>query len=277
MRDGGRERVDVLGRCFDTIAQHFAHQIREHRVVGARPGCKVMRREPRRLGIARVDDPDLRMLREVTDRAPGIRQPDGMPMGDNGIAADQHCERGVVVVGPPGQRRRAAHQLGHQDLRGPVDGQRAELRRRADGGVQRLRDPIADRVHAHAGTEVDPDGFRSVLVDGVAQLGAEVVEAGLPGRVVQRAVDTHLRVLKPVRMVVDLRQGAALGAGVAVRERMLAVAVHRDDVVAVDLDEDPADRRADPAEASDCTHKRTVLSRTENVDTNSCNRLFSLL
>jgi hypothetical protein len=101
-----------------------------------------------------------------------------MPVGDNGIAAEENRERGVVVVGATGQRRRASHQLGHQDLGGAVDRQRTELRRRADRGVQRLRDAIADRIHADAGTEVDADGFGSVCVDGLAQLRAEIVEAG---------------------------------------------------------------------------------------------------
>ena len=116
----------------------------------------MVRREPRRLGIAGVDDPDLGVLREVADRAAGIRQADGMPVGDNGIAADEHRERGVVVVGATGQRRRAAHQLGHQDLCGAVDRQRTELRRRAYRGVQRLRDAIADRIHSDSGTELMP-------------------------------------------------------------------------------------------------------------------------
>jgi len=204
----------------------------------------MVRREPRRLGIARVDDPDLGVLREVADRAAGIRQADGMPVGDNGIAADEHRERGVVVVGATGQRRRASHQLGHQHLGGAVDRQRTELRRRADRGMQRLRDAIADRIHADAGTEVDADGFGSGRVDGLAQLRAEIVEAGLPRGVLQPAVHPHLRAFQPVRVVVELWQRAALRAGVAVGERMPPVAVHRDHPVAVNVDEDAAHRRA---------------------------------
>ena len=42
---------------------------------------------------------------------------------------------------------------------------------------------------------------------------------------------------------------------------MIAVAVHRDDVVAVDVDEDAADRGADPAEATDSPHGREVTPR----------------
>jgi len=85
-----------------------------------------------------------------------------------------------------------------------------------------------------------------VRVDGVAQLRAEVVEAGLPRGVLQRAVHPHLRAFQPVRMVVELWQRAALRAGVAVGERMLPVAMHRDHPVAVNVDEDAAHRRADP-------------------------------
>jgi hypothetical protein len=214
----------------------------------------MVRREPRRLGIARVDDPDIGVLREVADRAAGIRQADGMPVGDNGIAAEENRERGVVVVGATGQCRRASHQLGHQDLGGAVDRQRTELRRRADRGVQRLRDAIADRIHADAGTEVDADGFGSGRVDGLAQLRAEIVEAGLPRGVLQPAVHPHLRAFQPVRVVVELWQRAALRAGVAVGERMPPVAVHRDHPVAVNVDEDAAHRRADPAEAADRWH-----------------------
>ena len=84
-RDRGGQRVDVLGRCPDTVAQHFAHQIGEHRVVGARPGCEMVRREPRRLGMAGVDDPDLGVLREVADAPRGFGRPTVCPWETTGL------------------------------------------------------------------------------------------------------------------------------------------------------------------------------------------------
>src|ERR1700733_13461733 len=44
-------------------------------------------------------------------------------------------------------------------------------------------------------------------------------------------------------------QGAALGAHVARRDRVVGVAAHRDDLVAVDGHDEAAGRQADPAEA----------------------------
>jgi hypothetical protein len=55
-------------------------------------------------------------------------------------------------------------------------------------------------------------------------------------------------------VVMDLRQRATLRARIALRERVIAVAVYRCDFVGLDFDEDAADGRAYPAEAPDYGH-----------------------
>jgi hypothetical protein len=91
--------------------------------------------------------------------------------------------------------------------------------------VQRLRDAVADRVHTHTGAEVDADGLGSVFVDGRAQPVAEIVQAGLPCGGPQLAVDADERVFEAVVVVVNPRQRTSLRAGVALRERVIAVPV----------------------------------------------------
>ena len=78
---------------------------------------------------------------------------------------------------------------------------------------------------------------------------AEVVEAGVPCRRLQAAVDAHERLFESLGVVMHLRQGPSLRTRVAVRERVVLVSAHPNDLVAVDVDEDAADRGADPAEA----------------------------
>ena len=88
----------------------------------------------------------------------------------------------------------------------------------------------------------------------ILQPRAQVVEAGVPGGVLQPAVDSHLRPFETVGVVVHLRQRTTLRAGVALRERVVVVAADADHLVAVDVDEDAADRGADAAEASHRAH-----------------------
>ena len=75
------------------------------------------------------------------------------------------------VIGPAAQRDRAAHEVGDQHLGGAVDGERAELGRGADLGVQRLGHAVAGGVHAVAAAEEDADRSRAVLVDDRTALG----------------------------------------------------------------------------------------------------------
>ena len=70
----------------------------------------------------------------------------------------------------------------------------------------------------------------------------------------EHAVDPHHRALDAVGVVVQLRQRAALRTRVAVRERVVVVAADPDDLVARHVDEDPAHRGADAAEAPDRAH-----------------------
>ena len=126
-----------------------------------------------------------------------------------------------------------------------------ELGRRADRVEQRLDHAVAGCVHAQPAAEVHADRGGAVSVNDRAQPVPDVVEAGLPGRRLQPSVQPHQRPLDAVLVVVDLGQGPSLGAGVPLGEGVLLVAAHADNLVAHDVDHDPADRRADPAEAAD--------------------------
>ena len=126
----------------------------------------------------------------------------------------------------------AADLVGHEHLRGAVDGQGTETRRGAHRPVQRLGGPVAGRVHADTAAEEDADRLRSVAVDDGAQPGAEVVEArvprrGLQGRGLQGVARPHQRMLEPVGVMVQSRQRPSLRAGVAVRERVVVVTADR--------------------------------------------------
>ena len=210
---------------------------------GARSRCDAGRRPRPRHELASA-----RMRRHR------IRDRDRVAVRHDRVAADEHDERRTVVVGPSAERDRAADEVGHQHLGGAVDGERAELGRRADRREQRLRHAVAGRVHAVAAAEEHADRGRPVALDDLAHAVAEVVEARVPGGVAELAVDPHHAGARAVGVVVHLRERAALRAGVAVRERVVLVAADAHDVVARHVDEDPAHRGADPAEAPDRAH-----------------------
>ena len=220
-------------------------------MVGARPRCEVVRGESGGLGAPGIHDPHLRPVPQRPERVHRIGHGDRVSVGHDRVAADVHHEPGPVVVGPGVEGDRPADQVGHEDLGGAVDGQRAEPRGGADGAVQRLGHAVPGRVHAHAAAEEDADRGRAVAIDDGAQPGAEVVQARLPRRRAEAAVDPHQRPFEPLGVVVHRRQRPSLGAGVAVREGVVAIAPDPDDPVALDVDEDPAHRGADPAEAPD--------------------------
>ena len=147
------------------VAQQLADEERENRVVGARTRRQVVGGEPRGLGTARVDDPDLGVRRAAR----------GWPTPDRGSRPSARATR-------PGCRRRTSR------TSPVVVGARAEARptppTRSDtstlavpsmvsglnlAGVpmraeQRLRHPVAGGVHAVAAAEEHADGRRTSCV-----------------------------------------------------------------------------------------------------------------
>jgi len=172
------------------------------------------------------------------------------------VHADVDDQPGAIDVEVRVEPGETADLVGHEHLRGAVDGQGTETRWGAHRPVQRLGGPVAGRVHADAAAEEDANRLRTVAVDDGAQPGAEVVEARVPRCRLQRVARPHQRMLEPVGVMVQLRQRPPLRTGVAVRERVVAVTAHTDDLVTRNVDEDPAHRRADPAEAPDGAHVR---------------------
>ena len=160
-----------------------------------------------------------------------------------------------------------ADQVGHQHLGGAVDGQRAELRRRADARRAAPAPcgnrPRPCRRRCRRTRRPRPGPCSSTIARTRAPRSSRQSShvVGL-----QRAVDPHQRPLDAIRMVVHLRQRPALGARVPVRQRVVRVAAHPDDLVALDVDEDPAHRRADPAEAPDRAHFRVAPHGRNDTD-----------
>ena len=247
------------------VAKQFTDQVGQHRIVGARPRRQVAGGQPSGLGAPRVDHPQPAAVGDCAQRSGRVRHRQHVPVGHHRIAADADQELHVVVVGAATQAAEPAHQIGDQGFGGAVDGHGAESRRGADGFLQRLGAAVPGGVHADSGSEEDPDRLRPVAVDDAAQRFGEIVEAVLPIGLAQLPLDPEQGVFEPVGVMVQLRQGPTLGAGVARREWMLPVAADLQDLIAVDLDEDPADRLADPAETLDRAHRRirhrTLLRR----------------
>ena len=239
------------------VGEQFGHQIGEQRVVRSGPRCDVSCCQPCGFGAPRVDHPHLAAARDVADDAGRVGHRQGMAVRHHRVAADAQQELGACVVGPATEAHEATHQVGHQWFGRAVDGQWAELRRCADGGVQCLGHPVAGRVHADAGAEEDSHRLEPVPVDHRVQACGQIVQGGVPGGVPQRIAGADLRVVEAVRVVVQLGQRPTLRAGVAGRHRMVAVAAYPDDPLALDVDQDAAHRLADSAEASDRPYLRS--------------------
>ena len=219
-------------------------------------GREVAVGQPRRLGGAGIEDPDLGVGPHGPDGRHRVRQGDVVSVGDDRVDADvQHHVR-PLVVDVAGEPREPADQMGDERLRRAVDRERAEFGRSADGAVQGLDHLVTGGVHAEPAAEVDADRFGAVPVDDRPDAFPEVVEARLPGRRSQLSVDPHHRPFDAVGMVMDRRERATLRTGVAVRHRVVLVAPDPDDRVPLDIDEDAADRGADPAEAVHRPHVR---------------------
>jgi hypothetical protein len=115
--------------------------------------------------------------------------------------------------------------------------------------VQSLCHAVTRGVHADTTAEEDADGGRSVTVDDRAHARAEIVETRIPRRRLQAAVGADQRALDPRRVVVQTWECSALRARVPARERVVVVAADAHDLVARDVDEDPADGGADATKA----------------------------
>ena len=211
----GGQRVDTLNRHIGlhAVAQNFAHQIGQHRVVGAGARSQMAGGQSGGLRAPRIDHPHLPALGDVTHRARRVGHRDRMAMGHNRIDADEHQKVGAVEVGSAGQPHESTHQIRDQRFGGAVDGQRAELGRSADRRVQGFGHPESGALH---GAEVEGDRLRPMTVDDALQPRAQVVEAGIPCGVLQPAAHPHLRPFKTVGMVVHLRQRTTLRAHVTV-------------------------------------------------------------
>jgi hypothetical protein len=99
-----------------------------------------------------------------------------------------------------------------------------------------------------AAADVDRHGIRSVLLDDAAQRSGDLVE-GLPGLAgLEAGVRPRQRVQEPIGMVEPLDLRAPLLAGVASRDRIVAISAHGDDAPVVDIHLHSAEDVAEAAE-----------------------------
>lgn len=171
-------------------------------------------------------------------------------MRNHRVDTDIHDQLDVVIVGPRAESRKSANQARHQRFRGTVDGQRTEPRRCAYCRVQCLRHAVAGCVHTNAAAEKDAHRGRTVLVDGFAQPGTDVIQTALPRNRLKSSIGPQQRSFQPPRMVVHFRERRPLRAHIAVRHRMIAITPHAHDPLTLQLHDNAAHRRADTAIAA---------------------------
>ena len=212
---------------------------------------EVVGREPGGLRAAGIDDPHVCVRPQRTDRGDriGRRARCGRATRPGCSPRRRPSSRGRRRMGT--EPAKATDLIGHDDLRGAVDGEGTEPRPCAERRVQRLGCPVAGRVHPDATAEEDTDRFRPVAVDDGTEPGRQVVEALVPRRRMELVADPHQGTFESLGVVVHPRQRSPFRAGVPVRERVVLIAAHAHDLVTRDVDEDAAHRGADPAEAPD--------------------------
>ena len=206
--------------------------------------------------------------------APRVDHDDAAASGHDGREVLLHA-RGTHPARPRDQRVRTEHQ---QQVGAPQVGERHLGDRpveqlagdvpavdvlAADGVLvagaerrhQRARPQRAADVEADRVAEELSDRAATVDVDQCAQPGGDVVERLLPGDLLElprrRTGHPAQRVQHPVGVVLDLREGQPLGAGVPPAQRVLVVGPQRDQAAVLDGRDHPAERLADAAVGGD--------------------------
>ena len=229
------------------VAQDHVQQPGDERGVLARTDLEVHGRPPGGLGAAGVDDDQLqaaldrpvsrlagfspRYCLEITGLVPTNSQ--ASASSKRGAPAQPHAVDGV------GDGRARLVERGGREVHGGADGLHERARHPAHGGVGDVRR-----------ADVDGDGVRPVAVDDLREAVGDLVD-GLPARdrLVGAVGPLAQAVQEALRVGVDLGQRPALGTGVALEQRRLAVAVHRHGPAVLDRHHDRAVGRAQPADA----------------------------
>ena len=99
---------------------------------------------------------------------------------------------------------------------------------------------------------VEADRVTAAPRTDLAEAAGDQIERLVPGDLLEVAcrVATH-RPAQPVRVVVDVGNGDALRADVALGEDVVVVAAHGDDAIVLDLELEPAGRLAERAGVKD--------------------------
>ena len=228
------------------VTQQLTHEPREHEVVGTRAQRDVAVGERGGLGAHGIEHPQLAAgAAELADARDRVREGGAVTVRDHGVGTEDHEQ--LRVLGVPHRRELhvAGDELGRPQYRGVVDRDRRVPLLRVQQPEQPFGGVPAVEVVREAGGEIRADGVVAVLGADRHDAVGEVVEDVVPRRI----GTVEARRVEPVGMVMHRRDRTALRARVSARDRVAGIAPHLEHAVAVDLDDDPAQRRADATEA----------------------------
>ncbi|MFO0689166.1 MAG: hypothetical protein U0900_10675 [Myxococcota bacterium] len=263
VRSDARVGVVVRVRLATRLArggQRLAHEPGEQDRVGAGARGEVAIGEGGGARAAGIDHDDLAAAApEGADALDGIGEHREVAVGDGGVPADQDREAALRILGDPdgpGMEEARDHLAGAQGG-GDVDGRGGVELARAEAAEQALDRLQAEAVGDGAGALVEGDRVRAARAAQAREGFAEIVEDLVPAG----ASPAQAGMLEAGRAVVELRERRALGTDVALGAWVVRITADRDDplarragcarVLALDLDEDAAGRRAASAQRSD--------------------------
>ena len=239
-----RHRSGVLKRLGEDHLQQREQQER----VGVGPQRDVLELA-RGLRAARIDHHDSPAA--IGDRVQLVLDPRSAhhrSVRDERVRADDQQEISSSEVRDRQQERRAVEQRAGGEAVGDVLGGGGVVVRRAEP-VEEALDPERVRVAERSRVaHVPADRVAAVLAPDRAEPLADLVERGLPGDALEAAVGSAPeRMEDPIGVVLDLGHRDPLGAGEALRERVIGVGSELRHLAVVDRGDEAAERLADPA------------------------------
>ena len=187
---------------------------------------------------------------EGLEPAGPVRRGGQAPVGIERVRAEHDEQVGAVDVGDGHGQRRAEQESGG-DLLGPlVDGAGGEDVAGAERLDDRLQVELAGEVVDVGIAEIDAERLAAVGADDAAEQPSRLGEGLVPADLDETAVAPYQRGPQPVRVLVEVLEGRALGTQVPGTPHVVAIAPDADDLVTGGQpDLEPAGRlaqRADP-------------------------------
>ena len=177
-------------------------------------------------GLKRVDHPDFAAaLVDLLEEHARLVHSGIVGVAHHRVCADIDHHGAVFVVGLGIDAVEMRHRTGQHHLGGAVVGQRREFRPAIERLPEGLLHRVAGRIDAEPAAEIHAHRMRSVLVDDRAQPSADIVERLVPFDFDQLGAYAHHRTRDRPVEVINLARRAALGAGIALGDRMVEVAL----------------------------------------------------